>query len=365
MSPSLINHRKKGQMNPFSLFCREKSPSLTSEDSIAVRQITDSKRIFAAPIEHALQVQAVFTSSGLRVPKIVHECFTEIMMKGLEVEGLFRLSGSAVEINKLQNQFECGIPVDLASYDIHAVAGVVKKYFRSLPDAVIPDSYHYSFLKLVSELTSTEKVVSELACLIEKLPVTNYHLVRYIITLAGCIQQHVERNRMDAESLAIVFAPMCSRLEQSKKSNKRKQNELDRFIQINAKWTALWRLMIEQHQALNMHWEASKKHRAVPSSSACMTSQETYYRSSATKLSTATANRYQEHGALIGQQYNFLDPMSESTRKHIPRCSENGLGNGTRRRPSLRNALRVRWLMRRESMTSLIPQVLSTTEKAS
>ncbi|KAI9020824.1 hypothetical protein CLU79DRAFT_219613 [Phycomyces nitens] len=37
------------------------------------------------------------TPQGLCVPAIVHRCFTEIMDRGLHVEGIFRLSGAASE----------------------------------------------------------------------------------------------------------------------------------------------------------------------------------------------------------------------------------------------------------------------------
>ncbi len=64
------------------------------------------------------------------VDPVLRECCAAIMRDGLEVEGIFRLAGSATKLRRLRLAFNSGT-ADLksaASYsnDIHSVAGVVK-----------------------------------------------------------------------------------------------------------------------------------------------------------------------------------------------------------------------------------------------
>lgn len=109
------------------------------------------KGIFGAPLECAAQC-GTLTPYGLSVPDPVNRCFTEILARGLRVEGLFRLSGAAMEVERLQEQFDqpptYGKYLDLTKNDIHAITSLVKKYLRHLPDPVIPLAYHHQFLQL-------------------------------------------------------------------------------------------------------------------------------------------------------------------------------------------------------------------------
>jgi hypothetical protein len=116
---------------------------------------SDVNGIFGAPLEYAAQFGPL-TQSGLRIPDIVYRCFSEIVERGLTIQGIFRLSGAAAEVDELQREFDkapsYGKYLDLSKYDIHAITGVLKKYLRSLPQPVIPRPYHDRFLMLVGKL---------------------------------------------------------------------------------------------------------------------------------------------------------------------------------------------------------------------
>lgn len=55
-------------------------------------------------------------------------------LAGLLVEGLFRLSGAASEVDELQSKFDqpptYGKYLSLGKHDVHAITGLVKKYLR-------------------------------------------------------------------------------------------------------------------------------------------------------------------------------------------------------------------------------------------
>lgn len=75
---------------------------------------------------------------------------------GLHVEGIFRLSGAAPEVESLYLDFDrpptYGKYMDLKNYDIHAVTGVVKKYLRQLPDPAIPTECQQDIIKVYGKV---------------------------------------------------------------------------------------------------------------------------------------------------------------------------------------------------------------------
>ena len=57
---------------------------------------------------------------------------------GLEVEGIFRRSASAVMLRKVQGQFNEGQRVDFATIgDIHIPAAILKSFLRQLPEPIL------------------------------------------------------------------------------------------------------------------------------------------------------------------------------------------------------------------------------------
>jgi len=57
---------------------------------------------------------------------------------GLDTEGIFRLSGRKMLIEQIRESADQGVKIVLnASTDAHSVAGVLKLWFRELPDPLI------------------------------------------------------------------------------------------------------------------------------------------------------------------------------------------------------------------------------------
>lgn len=78
----------------------------------------------------------------------------------MHIEGLFRLSGAASDVRQLANEFDrppyFGKHLDLSTYDIHTITGVVKKYLRALPEPVIPRHFHPRFLQIATSLSNND-----------------------------------------------------------------------------------------------------------------------------------------------------------------------------------------------------------------
>ncbi|KAG1470526.1 hypothetical protein G6F56_002632 [Rhizopus delemar] len=174
--------------------------------------------LFGSPLVTALARSSARTSSGLCVPDILARCFSEIESNGLDLEGVFRKSGSAVVINQLQRHFETvedSFKVKLPdNASVHSLAGLFKRYLQQLPEPVIPKQNQQQFLSAFDEERySKEVVIKRLKEACNQMPYEHLHLLQYIVEIAVSIQQHQEKNHMSLNSLAIIFAPTCVRLD--------------------------------------------------------------------------------------------------------------------------------------------------------
>ncbi|KAG0182144.1 Unconventional myosin-IXAa [Apophysomyces sp. BC1021] len=235
--------------------------------------------VFGAPLEYAAQCGITINSYQLHVPDVVHRCFTEIIGRGLHVQGIFRLSGAASEVNELQREFDrspiFGKCLDLKPYDIHSITSLVKKYLRHLPDSVIPTAFHDRFLAATDpSVLSREQSAKSLSLLIDELPPAHNQLLHYLMLLISNVQQYAHVNMMNPEALAVVLAPVCTGLERAltttaararrKKPSRLSKADMEDLIQRNAKWTYTWEIMIEHHEMLLQNWNHHSPYNTLP-----------------------------------------------------------------------------------------------------
>ncbi|KAI8987581.1 Rho GTPase activation protein [Mycotypha africana] len=245
-----------------------------------------SKSIFGVPLCDASKLGTKLWE--LKVPSPVAICFEEITKRGLTTEGIFRLSGSASEVNLLKEKLDTAheqqdINFDASQFDIHTLASLVKKYLRELPEPVIPVTFHDQFQYLVSLSSASSILVDEqkyrtainvkdLVSIILQLPYYHRQLLHAILLMTAQVQHHVKANKMCPEALATVLAPVCTGFEQSLldhtattfrkrrkrgSSNNKKINILEQSSALiaqqtikNKQWTLIWKAMIEQHESL-------------------------------------------------------------------------------------------------------------------
>ena len=85
------------------------------------------------------------------IPPVIKSCVRVINLFGLHHHGIFRVSGSQVEISHIRDAFERGddplADVTDAS-DINSVAGVLKLYLRELREPIFPIQYFDHFMEL-------------------------------------------------------------------------------------------------------------------------------------------------------------------------------------------------------------------------
>lgn len=68
------------------------------------------------------------------IPTVVSNCLSELFERGIEEEGLFRISGSILQIQELRKSYDKGEKPNLKDQQIHNISGLLKLFFRELQD---------------------------------------------------------------------------------------------------------------------------------------------------------------------------------------------------------------------------------------
>uniref|UniRef100_A0A8C8EZT4 Rho GTPase activating protein 22 n=1 Tax=Oncorhynchus tshawytscha TaxID=74940 RepID=A0A8C8EZT4_ONCTS len=162
--------------------------------------------IFGQSLEDTVQYEKKF---GHRLaPLLVEQCVDFIRERGLDEEGLFRMSGQTNLVKDLQEAFDCGDkPLFDSNTDVHTVASLLKLYLRELPEPVVPFSKYEDFLACAQLLAKDAEGVQELGKQVSNLPPANYNLLKYICKFLDEVQSHAIKNKMSVQNLATVFGP--------------------------------------------------------------------------------------------------------------------------------------------------------------
>ncbi|XP_064822831.1 SLIT-ROBO Rho GTPase-activating protein 2-like isoform X1 [Oncorhynchus masou masou] len=155
--------------------------------------------------------------AGHVIPLMVESCIHFISRHGLHHEGIFRVSGSQVEVNDIRNAFERGedpLAGDQNDHDMDSIAGVLKLYFRGLDHALFPKEVFHDIISCVSMENLQERAVHIRKVLLT-LPSNTLIIMRYLFAFLNHLSQYSEDNMMDPYNLAICFGPTLMSVPES------------------------------------------------------------------------------------------------------------------------------------------------------
>jgi hypothetical protein len=157
----------------------------------------------------------------------VYQCIQAVDLFGLEVEGIYRIPGTTSHIQSLKGLFDSGmfgspiagpsdnISIDGAQvdfrnpeafqHDVNSVAGLLKQFFRELPDPLLTREFYNKFIEAARIDDDTMRRDS-MHALINALPDPNYATLRALLLHLHRVQQAAEVNRMSTANLGICWA---------------------------------------------------------------------------------------------------------------------------------------------------------------
>ncbi|ETI20471.1 hypothetical protein G647_08508 [Cladophialophora carrionii CBS 160.54] len=162
------------------------------------------------------------------VPIVVAKCGVFLKEKATDIEGIFRLSGSAKRIKELQTIFDSpdryGKGLDWTGYTVHDAANILRRYLNQLPEPIVPLEFYERFRAPLRSATLTPGnnggtqtrdmsyddhniAVAAYQKLITELPPLNRQLLLYLLDLLAVFASKSDLNRMTANNLAAIFQP--------------------------------------------------------------------------------------------------------------------------------------------------------------
>uniref|UniRef100_A0A452I7M6 Rho GTPase-activating protein 12 n=1 Tax=Gopherus agassizii TaxID=38772 RepID=A0A452I7M6_9SAUR len=142
------------------------------------------------------------------VPKFVKLCIEHVEEHGLDVDGLYRVSGNLAVIQKLRFAVNHDEKLDLNDSkweDIHVITGALKMFFRELPEPLFTYNHFNDFVNAIKQ--EPRQRVHALKDLIKQLPKPNQDTMQILFRHLKRVVENGEKNRMTYQSVAIVFGP--------------------------------------------------------------------------------------------------------------------------------------------------------------
>ncbi|XP_049883641.1 GTPase-activating protein CdGAPr isoform X2 [Pectinophora gossypiella] len=161
------------------------------------------ERVFGCDLgEHLL-------NCGHDVPLVLVECASCIEARGA-VDGVYRLSGGSGLTQRLRAAFDAGAAPDLAAppvaRDPHAVASLLKMYFRELPNPLCTYQLYESFVSAVQAPDEAARLRAVRDTVV-KLPPPHYRTLAYLMRHLRRVSLLGSVTGMTARNMAIVWAP--------------------------------------------------------------------------------------------------------------------------------------------------------------
>ncbi|XP_051275791.1 rho GTPase-activating protein 27 isoform X3 [Dicentrarchus labrax] len=194
------------------------------------------------------------------IPKFLEKCIRTVERRGLDVDGIYRVSGNLAVIQKLRHKADHGNKPTLSLYaddvlryvvdvitlcsvqreaaaegcssylhnisvvlaeeqldledgqweEIHVITGALKLFLRELPEPLFPFSCFDKFIAAI-QVPDYSLRVSYMRDLVRSLPLPNHDTMELLFKHLRRVVEHKDSNRMSVQSVAIVFGPTLLR----------------------------------------------------------------------------------------------------------------------------------------------------------
>lgn len=195
-------------------------PSSPLASSLLSPSSSNNNRASAASVAECkgglFGVDLVAVCEGGELPLPIQMILTKLQEEHAEAQGLFRISGSADDISQLISTINScwhtpGSQRDslLDGYEVHTLSGVLKQFWRKLPEPLFPYSMYPKLIQC-AEGKDAEGIIG----LYNQLPPPRLRAATSLFLFLAEISKHEEVNMMSAMNLSVCFAPNLIRPQQ-------------------------------------------------------------------------------------------------------------------------------------------------------
>ncbi|XP_017775475.1 PREDICTED: beta-chimaerin isoform X2 [Nicrophorus vespilloides] len=157
-----------------------------------------------------IELTTLLAAHRSNLPFVLTKCVSEVEARGLTVEGIYRLSGFADEIDAIKMAFDKdGDKADLSQEkypNINVITGALKLYLRLLPIPLITFIVHPMLVESL-QLKNEDARIKHIRLSLKSMPKPHYDTLKFMIQHLKRVSQHSAINKMNPHNLATVFAP--------------------------------------------------------------------------------------------------------------------------------------------------------------
>lgn len=146
--------------------------------------------------------------SGEPAPSVVVRCLQRLKHTDATSElGIFRISGTQTQLDKLQNKFDTLGDYDMvkAKADVHTTADLLKRYLRSLPDSLFSEWKESKSKALLSKDDVSQQQILETE--LKEMEPMNRTVVSVILALLAKVSRNEAANSMGLWNLGVALSP--------------------------------------------------------------------------------------------------------------------------------------------------------------
>eukprot|EP01100_Stratorugosa_tubuloviscum_P009801 TRINITY_DN4122_c1_g2_i1.p1 TRINITY_DN4122_c1_g2~~TRINITY_DN4122_c1_g2_i1.p1 ORF type:complete len:695 (-),score=269.29 TRINITY_DN4122_c1_g2_i1:159-2243(-) len=216
---------RRGEM--FVLAGNEKEVKSWAEVLLEKCNNSGSKKEFGVDLKQLTKRRNVKQN----IPVVVRDCIEYLLLDEtrIQAEGIFRISGSIALIEYYKNQYDQGEGNAALSdcTDFHTVAGLLKLYFRELPEPLFTWDLYDSLINVIGD--DDEISLSKFSPILSTLPQMNFDVLCFLVQFLVQVASFSSINKMSEANLSTVFAPNLLRprhedvtllMQQSAQANK-------------------------------------------------------------------------------------------------------------------------------------------------
>uniref|UniRef100_A0A663DLD7 Rho GTPase activating protein 40 n=1 Tax=Aquila chrysaetos chrysaetos TaxID=223781 RepID=A0A663DLD7_AQUCH len=169
---------------------------------------TTEKRLFGVPL-HTLLENDQKLLPNTKVPLLLQALLSCLEKRGLETEGILRVSGSQTRIKSLEQKLERDFYTGLFRWDeVHQndVSGLLKRFIRELPAPLLTAEYLPAFAA-VQSIPDLKQRLQALNLLILILPEPNRNTLKALLEFLSKVVARENNNKMNLWNVSTVMAP--------------------------------------------------------------------------------------------------------------------------------------------------------------
>ncbi|KAJ3032842.1 hypothetical protein HDV00_007037 [Rhizophlyctis rosea] len=158
--------------------------------------------VFGVPLDVTLRDRA-----GEAIPAAFYKCIKAIEARGLDKEGIYRVSGKHTDVVELKQQLEKDVnQVDLLDdrWDLHVIAALVKLYLRTLPIPLFP--FQPKDRAEHSHIQSEQERILRLRTRIKSLTRSHQNVLKFLVEHLALVTSHSAKNKMTVQNIALIFS---------------------------------------------------------------------------------------------------------------------------------------------------------------